>query len=166
MKAFQSLVLSFGLLVYLSGMALAQESTTTYTNEEIGFSIEHPVSWKNAKVQGGKIVVLFMGGAFNRNVQVMYDKGDEEAGIAALERLAKILRTQKELTAEWKVINGLRSFVQVVEWKSALGNSNAIRLMAPLGDRYFLVMGVSPAGEFQKLRPLLEKCVFSFKITK
>ena len=166
MKGIKSLVLSFLLLVFLAGMASAQEGTTTYTNDEIGFSIEHPASWKNANVKGGNIVVMFVGGAFNRNVQVMYNKGGEESGKAALERLAKILRTQKELSAEWKVVNGLRSFVQVVEWKSALGNSNAIRLMAPLGDHYFLMMGVSPAGEFQKLRPLLEKCVFSFKITK
>ena len=166
MKCFQSLVLSFGLLVFLAGMASAQENTTTYTNEEVGFSIQHPASWKKVNIKGGNIIVLFTGGVFNRNVQVMYGKGGEEAGQAALERLSKILRTQKELSAEWKVVNGLRSFVQIVEWKSELGNSNAIRMMSPLGDHFFLVMGVSPAEEFQKLRPLLEKCLFSFKVTK
>jgi hypothetical protein len=166
MKGFRLLVFSFGLSVCIAGMASAKGGTTTYTSEEMGFSIKHPSSWKNANVKGGNIVVLFMGGAFNRNIQVIYDRGGEEGGRAALDRLAKILGSQKELSAEWRVVNGIRSFVQVVEWKSALGNSNALRLMAPLGDRYFLVMGVSPAGEFQKLRPLLEECVFSFKITK
>ena len=163
MRAF---VLSFGLLVFLAGTVSALESTTTYTNEEIGFSIEYPASWKNANIKGGNIVALFTGGAFNRSVQVMYDKGGEEAGMTALKKLSRILRTQKELSTEWKVVNGLRSFVQTVEWKSALGNSNAIRLMAPIGDNYFLVMGVSPADEFKKLGPLLEKCLFSFKVTK
>ena len=145
---------------------LAEEATETYVNKSIGFSFDYPASWKNANVKGGNIVVMLTGGAINRNVQVLHDKGGEEAGIAALERLANILKTQKELTAEWREINGRRSFFQVVEWSSPLGDTRAVRLMVPDGDRYFLVMSVCPAGEFDALGPLLTKCVLSFRITE
>ena len=157
------------MIVFVSTMAgpiYGQEKTETYVNDTIGFSIEYPATWKNAKVKGGNIVVLFLGGTFNRNVQVMYDKGGEEGGMAALEKLAGILRNQKEMVAEWKQINGQRSYYQVVEWQSPLGDSRAIRLMVPSGDNYFLVMGVCPASEFDALSPLLNKCVLSFQIAR
>jgi hypothetical protein len=109
---------------------------------------------------------MLTGGAFNRNVQVMHDKGGEKAGMATLERLAKTLKTQKEHEAEWREVNGRRSFFQVVEWSSPLGDNRAVRLMIPDGDHHFLVMGVCPAKEFDTLGPLLTKCVLSFRITK
>lgn len=140
------------------------EDVKTYTNEDIGFSIDYPASWNPTKVTGGNIVVLFTGGAINRNLQVMHDQGGEEGGMAALERLAGILQNQNVFTAEWREVNGQRSYFQVVEWSSILGNNRAIRLMVPAGDYYFLVMGVCPAGEFAALSSLLEKCVLRFKI--
>jgi hypothetical protein len=158
--------LGIGIFVALAAGILATEATETYVNKDLGFSLEYPASWKNANVKGGNIVVMFTGGAINRNVQVLHDKGGEEAGMASLERLAKILKTQKELTAEWRDVNGLRSFFQVVEWSSPLGNTRAVRLMVPDGDRYFLVMGVCPAGDFDALSPLLKKSVLSFRVTK
>jgi len=160
--AFLGIVIS----ALLAVSVLATEATETYVNKSIGFSFEYPVSWKNANVKGGNIVVMFTGGAINRNVQVLHDKGGEEEGKAALERLAKILKTQKELTAEWRDVNGHRSFFQVVEWSSPLGDNRAIRLMVPDGDHYFLVMAVCPAGEFETLSPLLTKCVLSFRVTE
>jgi len=158
--AFLGLVISAVLAVGV----LATESTETYVNKEIGFSFEYPTSWKNANVKGGNIVVMFTGGAFNKNVQVLHDIGGEEAGKATLERLAKILKTQKELSAEWRDVNGRRSFFQVAEWSSPLGDNRAVRLMVPDGDHYFLVMGVCPAGEFDVISPLLKKCVLSFRV--
>ena len=157
-----------GIVIYavLAMGILAEEATETYVNKSIGFSLDYPASWINANVKGGNIVVMFSGGAINRNVQVLHDKGGGEAGIASLERLAKILKTQKEQTAEWREINGRRSFFQVVEWSSPLGDNRAVRLMVPDGDQYFLVMGVCPAGEFETLGPLLTKCVLSFRITE
>jgi hypothetical protein len=164
MRKSLSLILSIAFILAIGVLASAHDGTKTYVNTEIGFTMEYPASWKNTKVEGGHIVVLFTGGAINRNVQVIYDRGGEEGGKAALERLANILRTQKELSAEWKEINGRPSFLQIVEWESLIGANRAIRLMVPFDDHYFLVMSVCPAGEFEDLRPLLEKCVLSFKI--
>jgi len=164
--------LKFSHLIFL-GMAAtallivkisATEATETYINKDIGFSLEYPAAWKKANVKGGNIVVMFTGGAINRNVQVLHDTGGEEAGKAALERLAEILKTQKELSAEWRDIKGRRAFFQVVEWSSPLGDTRAVRLMVPEGDRYFLVMGVCPAGDYDALGPLLTECVLSFRI--
>lgn len=160
--AFFGVVISVVLAVGI----MATEATETYVNKGIGFSFEYPASWKNANVKGGNIVVMFTGGAINRNVQVLHDKGGEEAGKATLERLAKILKTQKELTAEWRDVNGRRAFFQVAEWSSPLGDNRALRLMVPDGDHYFLVMAVCPSGEFETLSPLLKKCVLSFRITE
>jgi hypothetical protein len=158
--------LGFIISVVLAVGAVAKEDTQAYVHKELGFSFDYPVSWKNANVKGGNIVVMFTGGAINRNVQVIHDKGGEKAGISTLERLAKILKTQKEKIAEWRVVNGRRSFFQLVEWSSPLGDNRAVRLMVPEGDHYFLVMGVCPAGEFDTLGPLLTQCVLSFRITK
>lgn len=145
---------------------MAVETTETYVNRDLGFSIEYPASWKNANVRGGNIVVMFTGGSINRNVQVMHDKGGEEAGKATLERLAEILKTQNELTAEWRDVHGRRAFFQVVEWSSPLGINRAVRLLVPDGDQHFLVMGVCPAGDFDALGPLLTQCVLSFRMTE
>lgn len=153
--------------IFLSAQSWAvQENTTTYVNNDMGFTIEHPSSWKNTHVEGGNIVVLFMGGAMNRNIQVMYDKGGEEAGTAALQKLAEILGTQKELSAEWKDINGRRSFLQEVEWTSMIGSNWAVRLMVPKEDHFFLVMGVCPSREVDDLGPLIRQCVLSFQVTR
>lgn len=165
MRKLFCLILSISCVCSMVSPTFCQESTKTYVNDEIGFSIEHPASWKNTKVKGGNIVVLFTGGTINRNVQVIYDKGGEQGGKAALERLAKILPNQKVKSAEWKEVNGRRSFLQVVGWQSIIGDNCAIRLMVPVEDHYFLVMGVCPAEEFATLSPLLEKCVLSFNIT-
>ena len=140
------------------------ENTKTYLNDNPGFSIDYPAQWNQADVSGGNIIVLFTAGAINRNLQVMHDEGGEAGGMAALERLASILQNQKMLEAEWREVNGRRSYFQVVEWSSIIGNNRAIRLMVPHQDQYFLVMGVCPAGEFSELSPLLEGCVLSFVI--
>ncbi len=166
MRKSLSLILSIVFVTSITLIAFADESTKSYVNNEIGFSIEYPSSWINTKVEGGNIVVLFTGGAINRNLQVIYDKGGEEGGKATLERLANILRTQKELSAEWKEINGHRSFLQFVEWESIIGTTRAIRLMIPGNNHYFLIMGICPAGEYEDLHPLLEECILSFKFTK
>ena len=150
-----------GLVAMLVG---AQETTKVYVNDEIGFQIEYPSSWEQAKVKGGNIVVLFTGGAINRNVQVMQEEGGEQEGRARLNKLAKILPNHRELSGEWRDVNGRRAYFQTAEWTSLFGANKAIRLMVPAGDHFFLVMAVSPAGEFEKLRPTLEKCVLSFKI--
>ena len=141
------------------------ENTQTYTNDDLGFSIDYPAQWNQTKVSGGNIVVLFTAGAINRNLQVIHDQGGEEGGLAALDKLANILQSQNVLTAEWREVNGRRSYFKVVEWSSILGNNRAIRLLVPAGDYYFLVMGICPAGEFAELSPLLESCVLSFQIT-
>lgn len=162
LKSFLSLVI----MVAAAAGIWATEATETCVNKDLGFSFEYPASWKVANVKGGNIVIMFTGGVFNRNVQVMHDKGGEKAGLATLERLAKILKTQKELTAEWREVNGRRAFFQVVEWSSPLGDNRAVRLLVPDGDHHFLVMGICPAGDFNTLGPLLTKCVLSFQITK
>ncbi len=161
----RKLILLFTFVSFMPGTVFAEEVTKTCVNKDPGFTIEYPATWKRSNIKGGNIVVLYMGGKFNRNIQVMYDKGGEEGGKAALKRIAKILRTQKELSAGWKEINGRRSFLQVVEWKSPLGVTRAIRMLVPIKDHYFLVMGVCPGVEFGSLEPLLKKCVLSFKIT-
>jgi hypothetical protein len=158
--------LSLVMTVVLAVGVLTAEDTEAYVNEDLGFSFDYPGSWKNANVKGGNIVVMFTGGAINRNIQVLHDTGGAEAGQDALQRLAEILKTQKELTAEWRDVDGRRAFFQVVEWNSPLGDTRAVRLMVPEGDRYFLVMGVCPAGDFTALGPLLTKCVLSFRITE
>jgi len=155
------------LILFICSMTIdlcPSENTNTYNNDNLGFSIDYPAQWNQSNVTGGNIVVLFTAGAINRNLQVMHDEGGEAGGMAALERLASILQNQKVFHAEWREVNGRRSYFQVVEWSSIIGDNRAIRLMVPHKDHYFLVMGVCPAGEFDELSPLLESCVLSFLI--
>ncbi len=157
------------LILFICSMSIdlcSSENTKAYNNDKFGFSIDYPVQWNQANVTGGNIIILFTAGAINRNLQVLFDEGGETGGMAALERLASILQNHKVFKAEWREVNGRRSYFQVVEWSSIIGNNRAVRLMVPHEDYYFLVMGVCPAGEFGELSPLLEGCVLSFKINE
>ena len=149
----------------LTAAVFAQDATKVHTNDEIGFSIECPASWKEGAIKGDTIAASFMGDKINKSLQVIYNKGGEKEGMANLDKLGRLLK-QTELSKEWKSVNGRRAFLQVAKWRNLLGETAAVRLMVPAGDHYFLVMGVCPGGEFETLRPLLEKCVLSFKITK
>ena len=154
-----------GCTILLAAAAASAGETDVFTSKDLGFSIEYPTGWKEGTIRGETILVSFSGGTIARTLQVISDKGGEQEGMARLDKLGNLLR-QKERKAEWKTVNGRRAYVQLAEWKNIMGVNVAVRMMVPLKDRYYLVLGHCPLKEFEKLGPTLEKCVLSFKVTK